>query len=92
MPRDMREVLRDAETCLIRLREAAKERRYQPEERDLVKLLDDVGAPLAYLLGFVEASTRPKCDCNKTPGCRNSEQHGPSACDREVEYLEGDAK
>lgn len=56
--------LSEAEACLGRLREEADRRRWREprtdEDRALVKLLDDVGSPLAYLVGFVEASAFPE--------------------------------
>jgi hypothetical protein len=60
---NLRRRLDEAQTCLVRLREEADRRRWQEprtdEQRALVKLLDDVGSPLAYLVGFVEASLTP---------------------------------
>ena len=57
---NLRRRLSEAEACLGRLREEADRRRWREprtdEDRALVKLLDDVGSPLAYLVGFVEAS------------------------------------
>lgn len=59
---NLRRMLGEAEACLVRLREEANRRRYERTEEQLllVKLLDDVGSPLAYLVGYVEASTRGK--------------------------------
>lgn len=50
----------EAEAALVRLRETADRLRFEddrtPEQREIIKLLDDVGSPLGYLIGFVEAS------------------------------------
>lgn len=56
----VRQRLADAELCLVRLRNEANSRRYRTddEERALVKLLDDVGSPLAYLMGYVDATEK----------------------------------
>ena len=57
---DLRWRLSEAEACLGRLREEADRHRWREprtdEDRALVKLLDDVGSPLAFLMGFAEAS------------------------------------
>ena len=55
---NLRRRLSEAEGCLVRLREEANRRRYDKDDEALVKLLDDVGSPLAYLVGFVEATTK----------------------------------
>ena len=56
----VRQRLADAELCLVRLRNEANSRRDRTddEERALVKLLDDVGSPLAYLMGYVDATEK----------------------------------
>jgi hypothetical protein len=57
-PDPLVERIAQAELCLARLREEANKRRYAAatdEDRELVKLLDEVGSPLAYLMGFAES-------------------------------------
>lgn len=58
----VRQRLADAELCLVRLRNEANSRRDRTddEERALVKLLDDVGSPLAYLMGYVDATEKSR--------------------------------
>lgn len=61
----IRRRLEEAEAVLVRLREHANRIREEDrtgEHRDLIKLLDDAGSPLAYLVGFVESTVKQRTE------------------------------